>query len=245
MKERPILFSGPMVRAILEGRKTMTRRILKPQPDMAMDGEICPDGSGGYSWEPVWPQGHKKAGKIVCSLSCPYGGPGDRLWVRESWALTHPSFDYETQCVDEFIPFEGKIPKEMPDSYWKVVYGANFNEMQVHKDDRFIKNWKPSIHMPRWASRLTLEIVDVRPERLQEITEEDVVKEGIQKPYCSVSSKNLYQIWVNGKCIENEKAAFVYQSLWNSINGPGSWEANPWIWTIEFKRITEVRRERD
>ncbi|MEQ1751860.1 MAG: hypothetical protein ABL974_20730, partial [Prosthecobacter sp.] len=159
MKECPILFSGPMVRAILDGRKTQTRRIVKPQPSYLVEskcstyatslvdrhGDLYPGlaAFGVYSEEEAWP--------------CPYGQPGDRLWVRE------------THRYDGLDP---NIAKQMRDP--KTV------QHRSDADDEFVK-WLPSIHMPRWASRITLEIVSVRVERLQDITEADAIAEGIER----------------------------------------------------------------
>jgi hypothetical protein len=193
MKERPILFSAPMVRALLEGRKTQTRRIMKPQPE---DGTDCP-----Y---------HMGAGQDRKARVCPYGQPGDRLWVRETFA-------YHVQAIgakrDEDGPF---------------VYKADGTE-QCRLDDK----WKPSIFMPRWASRILLEIIAVRVERLQDISEEDARSEGVANGGC-----------LNCGCDEpcgctspHPDARDSFISLWESINGAGSWDANPFVWILEFQRI--------
>lgn len=189
MKERPILFSGPMVQAILDGHKTQTRRIQKEQ--------------------------HLGAASTVL---CPYGQSGDRLWVKETWAdVRGRGFDndlfpvgvgYRAGCDSESL----KIAKE---------YGVN---------------WKPSIFMPRWASRITLEIVGVRVERLQDITPEDVAAEGIKKIY---QGKELAG-WLgpfNGHDFPYSHASEAYSALWDSINGNGAWAQNPWVWVISFKGI--------
>lgn len=191
MKERPILFSGPMVRAILDGTKTQTRRVVKPQfaADAIPVEMPATDPAGGW----VVP-GH--SGVWWCDAAanpddvrrCPYGQPGDRLWVREAWARTR-------------------------------VFGA---EMVVYRegDNRtdYGGPWKPSIHMPRWASRITLEITSVRVERLQDISEADAIAEGV---YTDPASP----------------AYDAYAQLWDEINGPGSWAANPWVWVLEFRRL--------
>lgn len=199
MKERPILFSGPMVRAILEGRKTQTRRLVKPQPSYVIDfqcrtyqpalvdrhGEMYPGPEvfGFYNEEHGW--------------KCPYGAPGDRLWVRETWA-----------------PMLGG----------GIVYAADYSPERLKEKDGH-GFWKPSIFCRREASRLTLEIVSVRVERLQDITEADAIAEG-----CSDSMMvDGVPMW----CSAVEK----YGELWDTINGPGSWAANPWVWVVEFKRV--------
>ena len=187
--ERPILFSGPMVRAILDGRKTMTRRVVKKQP---------PDGWDRACWfrAPVmgWTYRPEPADEWH-TVKCPYGQTSDRLWVRETWC------DGYTGTADPYL--------------YRATYkgGANYT-------------WKPSIHMPRKASRITLEVVGVRVERLQEISEDDAFAEG-----------------VSDKVNPNEEdytlsAEEVFEKLWDSINGKKHpWDSNPWVWVVEFKRV--------
>lgn len=232
-KERPILFSGPMVRAILEGRKTQTRRVVNPQPEMEMDGEICNDGSGGYDWAPVWPEGHKKAGKFMGWSDCPYGKPGDMFYVKEK----HKYYDW-TEDGEPFIQYaaDGEVRLCRVDSeewgekiveVWAKLSAIKNYLIQNRACDQ---KWRPSIHMPRWASRITLEIVAVRFERLQDISEDDAIAEGIH-------------VDVNGHAFTSDddirwlgpRTAFC--DLWQSAYGPGSWEKNPFVWVIEFKRI--------
>jgi hypothetical protein len=206
MKERPILFSGPMVRAILEGRKTQTRRIVKPQPTkdyvtlMPLSGELVGVTKHGG---PIDNRGW---------LHCPYGKPGDRLWVRETW---------------------GKVHYEGVDESPTIFYRAD--ERDQERDE--LTRWRPSIHMPRWASRINLEVVSVRVERLQDISEEDAMSEGIEswEERGVDDAQDYYRDYVTGGHVYNAKDSF--RSLWQSINGPGSWEANPWVWVVEFKRI--------
>lgn len=181
MKERPILFSGPMVRAILEGRKTQTRRVVKfefvktiPVPENSAFRE-------GTEWK----------------SECPFGQPGDRLWVRETWA---PHAD---------------MP---PSAIYRCDRGGDYQDT-VTPNFR----WRPSIHMPRWASRLTLEITAVRVERLQDISEEDVWEEGCTKP--------------SGYFGCPGQAQSIFRSLWGAVYGHESWDANPWVWVVEFKRM--------
>lgn len=180
MKERPILFSAPMVRALLDGSKTQTRRVFKAK-------------NGG-----VWPHKNDLPGMRQILRNCPYGQPGDRLWVRETWA-------YGTHAMASKDP-EAEGP-------W--VYAAD--NMQAH--GRLCDRWSPSIHMFRTASRITLEITGVRVERLHDISEADAVAEGV------------------GIRCHSPMAVLEYSMLWESINGPGSWEANPWVWVVEFKRV--------
>ena len=176
MKEHPILFSGPMVRAILEGRKTQTRRVMK----LNMDG-------GVYS-EP----------------RCPDGVPGDRLWVRETWA--------DVRWMQE--------PEHFPNG---VSYRADCSADSLKLAEHYGVRWKPSIHMPRWASRITLEVTEVRAQRLQDITEEDARAEGVN---CAVG----------GFITTNPVNAF--HGLWDYINGKRApWDSNPWVWAVTFRRV--------
>ena len=202
MKERPILFSSPMVRAILEGRKTQTRRTVKPQP-VKLSG---PNLDGLWS-DTVLP--------VVRYFACPYGVPGDRLWVRETWCAWDTT-EEDIEC-DEV---EGNVASlvERGIGRYHVTYRADPN--------RYANKWRPSIFMPRWASRITLEIEAVRVERLQEISEDDALKEGVST-----------MVRIGGVEFEST-ARLEFGKLWESINGPGSWDANPWVWVIQFRRVT-------
>ena len=188
MKERPILFSAPMVRAILDGRKTQTRRIVKQKHLPFLENITGNFLDGKWDQRPF-----------------PYGKPGDRLWVRETF------------CYHDDLAM--------------YLYKA---------DDVTCCKWKPSIHMPRIASRILLEVVNVRVERLNDISEEDAIAEGINLPSPYVG------IGMDGEVIESETISWMpsdyYKELWESINGPGSWDLNPWVWVVEFK-ILEVKNE--
>lgn len=197
VKELPILFSGPMVRALLEGRKTQTRRVLRPQPHEDLANTVHYDrATGGAMWSSI---------RGDHGVACPYGKPGDRLWVRETWMFSP---------VGKFALVDMPIPKSLPEN-WTVLYQST--------GDNVIKplKWKPGIHMPRWASRITLEVVSVRVEQLQDISEEDAIAEGVAMPI--------------GHCCYSARES--YHTLWESINGPGSWEANPWLWCVEFRQL--------
>jgi hypothetical protein len=187
MKERPILFSAPMVRAILAGTKTQTRRVMKPQP-LSVDGGV-PFGNA-----PKW--AHAEPGSAV--MRCPYGKRGDRLWVRETWAYGIHAL---ASSHDEDGPF---------------CYAATDSKMS-----RLCTKWRPSIHMPRHASRIKLEVTSVHVERLQDISEADALAEGVNS--LPAETRLL-------------TPRLDYVALWNAINGPGSWEANPWVWVVEFTR---------
>lgn len=158
MKTRPILFSGPMVRAILEGRKTQTRRVVKPQPAHCADLPMGKD--------------------LTFASACPYGQPGDRLWVRETWAVG-TLFDYVRPSL---------LPKPDCESKLAVDYAANPRRIW-HSEDQ--GRWRPSIHMPRWASRITLEITSVRVERLQDISHKDAIAEGLE--FCTLDQTIGYK----------------------------------------------------
>lgn len=207
MKERPILFSAPMVRAILEGRKTQTRRIVK-NPDSAISG--C-DISRLID-QPS-----------VIESDCPYGQPGDQLWVRESFSVRSfdPGYSFSHEGGEDFE--YGSCMVEYPDDGSKkrindlCLDNDGIDEVaQAHRASK--KKSVPSIHMPRWASRIQLDITGVRVERLQEISNEDIRAEGA----CKRSS-----------CTHR----LDFQLLWESINGQESWQANPWVWVLEFKRV--------
>lgn len=202
MKERPILFSGPMVRAILDGSKTQTRRVVKNQPAGQCIGPVAVRAvSDGFQW-------FGAAGESSV-FACPYGQPGERLWVRETWRTDDGLND---QAPSSF-------------SAWPVKYKADGH---VLKHGSFFGNTngktRVSIHMPRWASRILLEITGVRVERLNDISEADAIAEGTKPYLLPVNQARKGLRHVDG-----------YAQLWESINGPGSWDANPWVWAIEFK----------
>lgn len=184
MKERPVLFSAPMVRAILEGRKTQTRRVAKGVNFISSSGAPMNIDADSDDW----------------SVKCPYGQPGDRLWVREAFQF---SSDYPLYRADDEAG---------------------------HIDG----GWRPSIHMPRWASRITLEVTGVRVERLQDISEADAVAEGIEPTMPNPGPWNWKDYLAEG-C--HTHAILSYKTLWESINGPGSWDKNPLVWVVEFRRL--------
>jgi hypothetical protein len=202
MKERPILFSGPMVKAILDGTKTQTRRIVKPQPALTQFIDTCHYNDTGWAF---WETGEGNDGSsCTCkNLKQPFGNLGDHLWVREKIAV-----------VDRLGFADHKADS--------VLYAADPSTSQ--------NLWfRPSIHMPRWASRITLEVVTVRVERLQDIGEEDAKAEGVkQEQWSSIPGR---------ASLRTQSAREAFEILWESINGPASWEANPWVWVVTFRRI--------
>ena len=227
VRERGILFSGPMVRAILAGRKTQTRRVMHNQP------RWCSSNQGGYWW-----YGHPKNGpgdavvdwsvvlddahlRVIgtkgrgwgAHAGCPHGDPGDRLWVRETWAaggLASPDDRTPAYAVD------------------------------ADPDVRRLIRWRPAILMPRWASRITLEITNVRVERAQAISAADVAAEGIdtaavQTLYRDATPKQRREL---GTTLATGAPSLNWRAAWTLINGRASWDANPWVWVVEFKVVT-------
>lgn len=214
MKERPILFSAPMVRAILAGQKTQTRRVVKPQPvPVGTLREIDEPGAGQTFVENGVLRTPARYGSRPAS--CPYGQPGDRLWVRETYALHH-AWDECAPCVAESVTPRPRVwhRADAPDA----IDGRG--------------RWRSSIHMPRWASRITLEVTAVRVERLHDISEADAEAEGVT----AEPSNGLADSPVGLSARE------AFADLWASINGPESWEARPWVWVVSFKRLEEVDR---
>jgi len=229
MKERPILMNAAMVRATLDGSKTQTRRIVNAKNKKWINGQ-------SPWWKRVVHVLYGSAASIISCrqptdtawvgfdvgtesgsphyYKCPHGQPGDRLYVRETWSSDEDDLEYAKAQHEDVM---GGSP---------IFYFAT----EAHPE--IFPKWRPSIHMPRWASRITLEIVSVRVERLQDISDGDVAAEGckwnepLQFPQPDISKGN-------------SPAQRAYCILWESINGKGSWDANPWVWVIEFKKITK------
>jgi hypothetical protein len=225
MKERPILFSGPMVRALLEGRKTQTRRLIKPQPKkdpMTGDFVLMLSPHHGVTGLRSWLE------------ACPYGQPGERLWVKEAAYIAKPNFgdpQFDTHKDNEG---RGRV----------VDYAATMDADAVRCAEDFGVKKTPSIHMPRWASRLLLEVVEVRAERLQDITEADAIAEGARhfpdlpslSRYGQDPRWSFFDATSVDQCLGSARHAFG--NAWNKINGArADWDANPWVWAISFKRI--------
>jgi hypothetical protein len=228
MIERPILFSAPMVRAILDGSKTQTRRVVKPQPIY--------DGRFAGNWKIVGKNGHEAAtcSPLVGEL-CPHGRQDDRLWVRETF---YAFGRWETRFSAKKGRDEWHFVDMTLESGKAYLYPASDSQPQPmggkrHKVGVTPTWWKrPAIFMPSAASRISLEITGVRVERLQDISEDDALAEG-----CS-STAIVHE---DGEDYTGHYASEEYQDLWESINGPGSWDANPWVWVIESKRLDQKK----
>lgn len=234
MTERPILFSGPMVQALLAGTKKQTRRILQPKH------------LSGTGWQ--MPNAGADAGALTANLArfCPYGAPGDRLWVRETWGYRGAaSSNQEPGIMRVDIAYKADDAKRTivrPGDDWSGI--PKQREMRPGEAreayDRYLsgyfKAWKPSIHMPRWVSRLTLGVTEVRVQRLQDISEEDAKAEGVESWPGASALAATYGT--------NHRSSFVH--LWDSINGerPGcSWEKTPWVWVISFNTVAPKDRK--
>lgn len=218
MKERPILMSAPMVRAILDGTKAQTRRIVRGAPSRVFWNQIVMNGNG---W---WCDEHGRP------VRCPYGQPGDRLWVRETWQAF---FDDEVPADRPRGPRHTMGIPARPDRKSFVFYKAD-GPGPVHPDG-YAAQWCPSIHMPRKYSRITLEITDVRVERLQEISEADAIAEGVDRfPGCTRDDDTAAFSRIGPVDFDSYPIA-RYAALWESINGAGSWDKNPWVWVMEFR----------
>jgi hypothetical protein len=200
LKERPILFSGEMVRAILGGRKTQTRRVVKDQPEFGV--QPCHYSDTG------WAETHERGTCKCTNVTNPYGNPGERLWVRESFT-----------------------PRYFDDG--RPAYKADWTSGAAE----YVKEpkWKPSIHIPRYLSRINLEITNVRVERLNEISEEDAKAEGVE-----ALSEPIFQCMCEERCTCGGPITYRngFESLWYKINGKKHpWSSNPWVWVIEFRRV--------
>lgn len=199
MTERGMIFNAEMVRAVLDGSKTQTRRIMKVQPDSPNFGLLRITDStkradiGKYHWAESNATGTHARSPL---FSCPFGAVGDHLWVRETFAPGLCTATTIAYCATH-------KPEDLDEGCYERI------------------KWTPSIHMPRWASRITLEITGVRVERLNDISEDDAKAEGAPTECCVIGDKHF----------------LGFRSLWRSIYGADSWQANPWVWVIEFKRV--------
>lgn len=244
MKERPILFSAPMVRAILEGRKTMTRRIINPQPKTIRfeHPSMDPPFHDALGWEDkkILSKGYLAIGlervlENACYLKCPHGKPGDQLWVRENFKVIafDPGSDSNTEngfeCESEsfaVVAYKDGIEKRIEGLCYNTPGNNGYGEIdEIEQAQRISKKkgFTPSIHMPRWASRIDLEVTAVRVERLNDISEEDAKAEGTM----NVS-------FYTGKPISHRGS---FMELWEIINGNDTWKLNPWVWVESFNKL--------
>ena len=220
MKERPILFSAPMVRAILEGRKTQTRRVIKGLGSKLGD-EYCTE---------------LRNGEIVETATlCPYGTAGDYLWVRETWRLASVNasiLDAQFWTV-QFKNFAA-LPHPQPKRELFAPLAAKDTFTPGRTGIEFGK-WRPSIFLPRWASRITIEVMSVRVERVQDISERDAIAEGIDE------WEEMFRCGPDNNPCWTRDAVAAYRWLWDSINAKRGygWDVNPWVWVIEFKQVTK------
>jgi hypothetical protein len=211
--------SGPLVRAVLAGQKTQTRRPIKREnkPDPGFEWAECLCREIDPSDTPC----------ATCAARFP-GLPsaGDKLWVRETFAIVHGCRDMDTGYIDDWmVPRD--LPKDDDHGFWTVLYRAD-DRFDESKEDRGF-SWRPMIHMPRWACRLVLPLVSVRVERVQSITETDARAEGLRR------TENGWTDGATGYDVTSARAAF--QELWASIYGQEAWDSNPWVWVAEWKEI--------
>lgn len=235
MKERPILFSGAMVCALLAGTKTQTRRVLKLRPGFDLeerdDGRLWPWAEHPDHCDDVW-------------MPCPYGEPCDRFWVRETffaWGRWETRYSAE-KGRDEWHFIDMTL--DCGKAYLYAADGPRPQPLAGKRDGGVTPKWwkRPAIHMPRAASRITLEVTSVCVERLQSISEADAIAEGVEDVTKEVAPRDPeFRFWRRyrdgGSNGYTDNAIASYASLWTEINGPGSWEANPWVWAIEFRRL--------
>lgn len=227
-KETPTLFTGEMVRAILDGRKAQTRRMIK-SPSRKHDHFTLVDYGDG-----LWPYLSDDGESSITddgnetAIECPYGKPGDRLWVRETWAIG-------VSTGNSWHSENGRIKSIAEPQRYARRYAADGTE-------GFYGKWRPSIFMPKWACRLWLELTDVRVERLQEVTEADAIAEGVKVcPNMNGREGTTGYVWpgspydLSGLC--HSSAITAFSQGFESINGADSWAANPWVWVLTFRRV--------
>lgn len=236
MKSRPILFSGTMVRAILEDRKTQTRWIVKRQrgrcqPWISMDPDSDTDPNclmqGVCPPKGPWPMENTEDG--MCPVECPYGQVGDRLWVRETWAWALASDGTQAICYQADMAALSALAWDNGEGDWSHVG----DPVELHCKP---SHWKPSIFLPKWANRITLEITGIRVEQLQDISEENAIREGVVSIPDS-DGPNKFTVRNDGWSMSAPTAKGAFALLWDDIYGDGSWDANPWVWTINFRRV--------
>jgi hypothetical protein len=243
MKERPLLMCAEMVQATLRdvNPKTETRRIIKPQP-VPFGASAYGGTRQGWTWKADslnrgWndddadPYRGQSLASLALACECPYGQPGDRLWVKETFYCDHCEYQGATAGLPALSDADKKL---------YLHYAADGDVRSQIPECEGTPKLKPSIFMPRWASRITLEIVSVRVERLQDISEADVVAEGVETSIGTgmIEGETVYHFTTNsGYSRGKTGAVLAYQDLWESINGKCSWAANPWVWVVTFKKL--------
>jgi hypothetical protein len=218
VRERPIMFSAPMVRALLEGRKTQTRRLVKPQP--VDHPAMRPEARDGGRWVFMAHSDRPSYAFATGDVWCPYGAPGDRLWVKETWLSWDHASDGQFLGPPTKMPIEARRREAL-------LYRATNAEPGLYC-------WRSPLHMTRWASRCTLEVTRVRVERLHAISEEDARAEGVKPSDAAVvfDDKGELRADLSG----THRGAFA--CLWDSINGKRApWASNPWLWVVEFRLV--------
>lgn len=231
MKERGMIFNAEMVRAILDGRKTQTRRPIKWKQTRFTEIGEREDGS-------KWPWSEDAEHACDFWHPCPFGAVGDRIWVRETWSDVNldgaPAVAYRADDeVYDLMENESLLDEDGAFNYQDTRV-SKYQFAAWHSDliSGIEGNWRPSIHMPRWASRILLEITNVRVERLNSMHDVDAMREGIQNlTTCSHSDFGIPGV------VNAQHPVRAFQLLWESIYGTDSWHANPWVWVIEFKRV--------
>lgn len=244
MIERGMIFNGEMVRALLDGRKTQTRRPIKWKQTRFTEIGEREDGSN-------WPWSEDAEHACDFWHPCPFGAVGDRIWVREAYRFPASLDDVSPTGVGEMAVATGYRKPWAPTFYeFTGTFSDGWKGFETPPKVSGAGKLRPSIHMPRWASRITLEITDVRVERLNTISEEDAQREGVHTEVWDqtvvarnyADSDEFFQFWSEDMphYVEmNQLYRSSFRSLWDSIYGEESWKANPWVWVIEFKRIEE------
>ncbi|EOY0873778.1 hypothetical protein ACP1HW_002855 [Klebsiella pneumoniae] len=235
MNERGMIFNGEMVRAILDGRKTQTRRPIKWKQTRFTEIGEREDGS-------KWPWSEDAEHACDFWHPCPFGAVGDRIWVRETWGVASHAFSDDGLMIDWVPDRPATAIHEMPfgNGYYSghAIYAADgdftWGDDDGYEDGRSC--WKPSIHMPKAASRILLEITDVRVERLNAISEEDAEAEGIDME-ALYDSQDCYDCIADHNMTGRPTVTGAFKYLWESIYGEESWKANGWVWVISFKRV--------
>ena len=231
MTDRPILFTGPMVRAILDGRKTVTRRLVTGH-------DVIEERDDGTPWPYYTTWSHGDDGSPW--QACPYGVPGDRLWVRETWRYhdwTNDGLPWIAYAADGCHRLCESIPDEWSDrveDVWATLSDQKNTAIDGVARDR---RWRPSIFLPRWASRLTLDVVRVQVERLQAITEEDANREGVEYMDGLLDESDLCRVAKEMGAMATDSRVW-FACLWDRLNASRApWDSDPWVWRVEFRRV--------